>query len=110
VLTLACTGTVKDNILETTEKVHTGLIVNFQTKQIIGLLGGWNAHIDSVDDTSIEFSDISSKSSTPLTRSGSGSIDRITGSLTAFIYAEMGKKPLTNYSVDLICKPGQRLF
>jgi hypothetical protein len=37
VLTLACTGTVKDNILETTEKVHTGLIVNFQTKQIIGL-------------------------------------------------------------------------
>jgi len=113
VLTLACTGTVKDNILDSIEKVQTGVIVNFQTKQVTGLLAGWDARIDRVDDTSIAFSGISSKSRSPvLTDGGGGSIDRITGSLTANIFAwERGKtEPTTNYSVDLICKPAQRLF
>jgi hypothetical protein len=61
-LTLACAGTVKDNILGDTEKVQTGLIVNFQTRQITGILGGWNARIDQVDDATIDFSGIISVS------------------------------------------------
>jgi len=112
-LTLACTGTVKDHILDSVEKVQTGVIVNFQARQITGLLAGWDARIDRIDDTSIAFSGISSKSRSPvLTDGGGGSIDRITGSLVANIFAwERGKtEPTTNYSVDLICKPAQRLF
>jgi hypothetical protein len=111
-LALACTGTVKDNILDSVEKVQTGLIVNFQTKQITGLLGGWDARIDRIDDTTIGFSGISSKAPSPvLTHGGCGAIDRISGSLTANIYAWWhGTEPLTDFSVDLICKPAQRLF
>jgi hypothetical protein len=111
-LTLTCTGTVKDNILDFVEKVQTGVIVNFQTRQIIGLLGGWDARIDSVDDTTVRFSNVSGGAPSPdLTHGGSGVIDRITGSLTANIYAWWhGTEPLTDYTVDLICKPARRLF
>jgi hypothetical protein len=112
-LTLACTGTVKDNNLDFVEKVQTGVIVNFQTKQIIGLLGGWDSRIDRVDETAIDFSGISSRSkefSPNMIHSGGGSIDRITGSLTASIFAWVGEKSITNYSVNLLCKPAQRLF
>jgi hypothetical protein len=111
-LTLACTGTVKDNILDFVEKVQTGVIVNFQTKQIIGLLGGWDARIDAVDGTTVRFSAISSRAPSPvLTHGGSGAIDRITGSLTANIYAWWhGTEPLTDYSVDRSASPHSDCF
>jgi hypothetical protein len=54
-LTLSCAGTVTNTLTNKVEKVRIGVIVNFETNQVIGLGPGWEANIDSVDDTSVDF-------------------------------------------------------
>ena len=77
-LTLSCTGTLSDSLLNKVDKVRIGVILNFQTKQIVGRGYGWDAGIDKVNETLVGFHRYSSnelRNMVPV----DGSIDRITG-------------------------------
>lgn len=110
-LTLACTGTTNGTM--SAEKLNVGLNINFQTKQVIGFGPGWEADI-TVGETAISFFKLYDDGQT--TRVIVGTIDRVTGSVTASVAATIKNaidgKPerVMSRSYDLSCKPAQRLF
>jgi hypothetical protein len=107
-LTLSCTGTLTDSLANKVAKLRIGLIVNFQTKQVIGLGDGWEADIVAVGEAQIDFLRYSGtdKSMTFI----EGTIDRVTGFSSASvavssIQRDRTFKTITSLSFDLLCNP-----
>jgi hypothetical protein len=91
--------------------VAIAAILNFQTKQIVGLGYGWEADIDKVNETLVAFHRYASNEMRNMVLVD-GSIDRITGSLMANVVVTtmQDRSTIINVSYDLVCRPGQRLF
>jgi hypothetical protein len=109
-LTLSCTGTLTDSLANKVAKLRIGLIVNFQTKQVIGLGDGWEADIVAVGEAQIDFLRYfgTDESMTFI----EGTIDRVTGFASASvavssIQRDRTFKTITSLSFDLLCNPAQ---
>jgi hypothetical protein len=111
-LMLSCTGTLTDHLNDKADKMRIGVIVNFQTMQVVGLGHGWEANIDKVDEILVAFLRYSGNDQLKTMTLIDGTIDRITGLLVANVVVSsmQDHKPLINVSYDLLCKPAQRLF
>jgi archaellum component FlaG (FlaF/FlaG flagellin family) len=105
-LTLACKGT---NIVEyeathnkVPSQVTMGIIVDFQKKTVVGFTPGddISVMIKDVDETAISFG------GQALNVIISGTIDRVTGTVVATII----NGETTTDSLELQCKPTQRMF
>jgi hypothetical protein len=105
-LTLACKGT---NIVEyeaahnkVPSQVTMGIIVDFGKKTVVGFTPGNDipVMIEDVDETSISFEGHA------LNVMISGTIDRVTGTVVASI---MNGETTTD-SLELQCKPTERMF
>jgi hypothetical protein len=109
-LTLSCTGTLNNDLLNKSNKVRIGVIVNFQTGQITGLGRGWEADLTSIDENLIPFH--RNSENVQLRTIVDGTVDRITGSLMANVGVTSMPDSLTLVSVsyNLVCRPGRRLF
>lgn len=110
-LMLSCTGMLNDGLLSKVDQVRIGVILNFQTMQVVGLGYGWEANIDKVNETLVAFHRYSSNELRNMVLVD-GTIDRITGSLMAnvVVTARQDSSTLISVSYDLLCKPAQRLF
>jgi hypothetical protein len=110
-LMLSCTGTLNDGLLNKVDKVRIGVLLNFQTMQVVGLGYGWEANIDKVNETLVAFHRYSSNELKNMVLIN-GTVDRITGSLMANVVVTSSQDSSTIISVsyDLLCKPAQRLF
>jgi hypothetical protein len=111
-LTFSCDGTIADAKASESKPERVtkmGLIVNFAERSV----SGFNivAHIDRVDDASISFGGegnlppLPGARSTPVSMTVMGSIDRVTGAVSATTLTTA-----TMYTYDLLCKPVKRLF
>jgi hypothetical protein len=105
-LTLACKGT---NIVEyeathnkVPSQVTMGIIVDFGKKTVVGFTPGNDipVMIEDVDETSISFEGHA------LNVIISGTIDRVTGTVVATII----NGETTTDSLELLCKPTERMF
>jgi len=110
-LTLSCDGTAK-NILTTAEDdkpekiTKLGILVNLAGQTVLGF--GHPARITKVDAVSVEFSAHGTEISN---WSINGTVDRITGSITATELSSSAKGALIfGESWDLTCKPTKRVF
>jgi hypothetical protein len=116
-LALSCTGAMTNKLNKKVDKLTLSLIIDLQKMEIAGLGRDWKGYILSVDETSISF--VGHGSYGPLSAAATGTIDRVTGVLTASAMAfpvretlQEGLKdePVISLSYDLACKPTQRLF
>jgi hypothetical protein len=110
-LMLSCTGTLNDGLLNKVDKVRIGLILNFQTMQVVGLGYGWEANIVKVNETLVAFHRYSSNELKNMVLID-GTIDRVTGSLmgNVVVTSRQDSSTIISVSYDLLCKPAQRLF
>jgi hypothetical protein len=110
-LMLSCTGALNDGLLNKVDSVRIGVILNFQTMQVVGLGYGWEANIDRVNETLVAFHRYSSNELKNMVLVD-GTIDRITGSLMAdvVVTSRQDSSTIISVSYDLACKPAQRLF
>jgi hypothetical protein len=110
-LMLSCTGTLHDGLLNKVDRVRIGVILNFQTMQVVGLGYGWEANIDKVNETLVTFRRNSSNELKNMVLID-GTIDRLTGSLIAnvVVSSRQDSSTIISVSYDLLCKPAQRLF
>jgi hypothetical protein len=109
-LTLACQGTETSQWgsgPKSSEKVTIGIIVDLQKKTVTGLEPTTPVTIVTVTDTMISFygQDSGLKG---LAWSMYGTLDRITGSLVA--NSSRHEAPKNELSLDLKCRPAQRMF
>jgi hypothetical protein len=102
-LTLACNGLeIREDGRKTSDQVNIGVILYFQEKSVFGFLNT-NLFINDITETTISFA------------GGvegwlmNGTLDRVTGMLTANASTVKGK-PIASISYDLKCKPTQRMF
>jgi hypothetical protein len=110
-LMLSCTGMLNDGLLNKVDKVRIGVILNFQTMQVVGLGYGWEANIEKVNEILVAFHRYSDNELRNMVLVD-GIIDRITGSLMAnvVVTSRQDGSIIISVSYDLLCKPGQRLF
>ena len=105
-LTLACKGTSIVEYVATHNKVPSqvtiGIIVDFQKKAVVGFTPGDDipVMIKDVDETAISFG------GQAFNVIISGTIDRVTGTVVATII----NGETTTDSLELQCKPTQRMF
>ena len=105
-LTLACKGTIIVEYVATHNKVPSpvtmGIMVDFQKKTVVGFTPGNDipVMIKDVDETAISFEGHA------LNVTISGNIDRVTGTVVATII----NGETTTDSLELQCKPTQRMF
>jgi len=109
-LTLACRGTETDKGdagSSSSQQINIGIIVDFQKKAVLGLSGDSEpVPITSISETTISFAAI---------ETGwvmNGTLDRVTGALVAAsIKSDPNtRKTILSVSLDLQCKPTQRMF
>jgi ethanolamine utilization microcompartment shell protein EutS len=111
-LTLACKGTETDkgDAGSSSEQINIGVIVDFQKKAVLGLSGGEPVPvpITSISETTISF-DISVRAVGWVM---TGTLDRVTGALVASSIKSdpSTRKTRLSVSLDLQCKPTQRMF
>jgi hypothetical protein len=111
-LTLACKGTETDkgDAGSSSEQINIGVIVDFQKKAVLGLSGGEPvpAPITSISETTISFDIAVSAVGWVMT----GTLDRVTGALVASSLKSdpSTRKTILSVSLDLQCKPTQRMF
>jgi hypothetical protein len=110
-LMLSCTGMLNDGLLNKVDKVRVGVILNFQTMQVVGLGYGWEANIEKVNEILVAFHRYSGNELRNMVLVD-GIIDRVTGSLMAnvVVTSRQDGSTIISVSYDLLCKPGQRLF
>ena len=105
-LTVACKGTNIVEYVATHNKVPSqvtmGIIVDFQKKTVVGFTPGddISVMIKDVDETAISFG------GQALNVIITGTIDRVTGTVVATII----NGETTTDSLELQCKPTQRMF
>jgi hypothetical protein len=102
-LTLACNGSeIREDGSKASDQVNIGVILDFQEKSVFGFLNT-NLFINDISETTISFA------------GGvegwlmNGTLDRVTGMLTANASRVKGKLS-ASISYDLKCKPTQRMF
>jgi hypothetical protein len=101
-LTLACKGTANG------DEINIGLIVDFQKKVILGLSGdSESVPITRITETTISFAANQKEIGWVM----SGTLDRVTGVLVASsIRSDRTGKTILSVSLNLQCKPTQRMF
>jgi hypothetical protein len=116
-LTLACQGTATITGMEDAkpEPISMGIIVNFTKKTVHGfgdpIFGEQLIEITRITETTVYFGATGELSRT-ISRSVIGTIDRVTGDVSAdfmSVDAKTGKN-LTSWSYALKCRPTQRMF
>jgi hypothetical protein len=108
-LTLACKGTETDKggAGSSSEQINIGIIVDFQKKVVLGLSGDSEpVPITSISETTISFA---------AKETGwvmNGTLDRVTGALVAssIKFEPTTRKTILSVSLDLQCRPTQRMF
>ena len=108
-LTLACKGTEthKGGAGSSSEQINIGVIVDFQKKAVLGLSGDSEpVPITSISETTISFA---------AQETGwvmNGTLDRVTGALVAASIKSnpSTRKTILTVSLDLQCRPTQRMF
>jgi hypothetical protein len=108
-LTLACQGTETDKggAGSSSEQINIGIIVDFQKKVVLGLSGdSVPVPITSISETTISFA---------AQETGwvmNGTLDRVTGALVAssIKFEPSTRKTILSVSLDLQCRPAQRMF
>ncbi len=108
-LTLACQGTETDKggAGSSSEQINIGIIVDFQKKAVLGLSGDSEpVPITSISETTISFA--ANETGWVMT----GTLDRVTGALVAssIKFEPSTRKTMLSVSLDLQCKPTQRMF
>src|SRR5260370_41900288 len=108
-LTLACQGTVTDNIKPDAkpEPISMGIVLNFTTRTVKGFPHIGEAEITRVDEVTIVF--VASHHG-HAEWGFDGTIDPVTGDLEAhsILMVETGNSRIVSYSLK--CKPTQRMF
>jgi hypothetical protein len=111
-LTLACKGTETDkgDAGSSSEQINIGVIVDFQKKAVLGLSGGEPVPvpITSISETTISFDIAMSEVGWVM----NGTLDRVTGALVAssIRFEPSTRKTILSVSLDLQCRPTQRMF
>jgi hypothetical protein len=109
-LTLACQGTVTDNIEpDAKQPISMGIVLNFTTRTVQGFPHFGNAEITKVDDGHIVF--VASYDGNNVEWGFVGTIDRVTGDLKAhwmLMNMETGNSRIVAYSLK--CQPTQRML
>ena len=102
-LTLACQGTQTsgEGARKSSEVINIGIVVDFQKKTVVGLEPAVPLTIDGLTETTISF--VGQEADWHM----SGTLDRVTGSLVA---TSIRRNPDFMVSLDLQCKPTQRMF
>jgi hypothetical protein len=101
-LTLACKGNeTSGGPRKSSEVINIGIIVDLQKKTVAGLEPTAPLTITEITETTISFFGAEGEWHM------SGTLDRVTGSLSAF---SSRKNPNIEFSLDLQCKPTQRMF
>ena len=102
-LTLACKGTEtsKGGARTSSEVINIGIVVDFQKKTVVGLEPTTPLTIDGLTETTISF--VGAEADWNM----NGTLDRVTGSLVA---TSIRRNPDFMVSLDLQCKPTQRMF
>jgi hypothetical protein len=122
VLTLACQGTITETVDsakssdDKPEPVSTGIVLNFANRTVQGFFdpgGGlfgldeyYPVTITSWDDAIVSFKG----SSSGKTSSIDGTIDRVTGALSALRLLSSTNKLISALKYELKCRPAQRMF
>ena len=107
-LMLACKGTTTDNMKDAKgvkpEPLSIGIIVNFTNRTVQGLLlpASESVPISEVTDLTIAFDGGTPQGSVH------GTIDRVTGDLSATFFWSNANAISTDYSLK--CRPAQRTF
>jgi hypothetical protein len=112
-LTLACKGTETDRggAGMSSDEINIGVIVDFQKKVVFGLSGGEPAvpvPITNISETTISFDIAASAMGWFM----AGTLDRMTGALVASSIKSdpSTRETILSVSLDLQCKPTQRMF
>jgi hypothetical protein len=110
-LTLACQGTVMDNIKRDAkpEPISMGIVLNFAARTVQGFPDIGDAAITKVDDGRIVF--VASYDDNNVEWGFVGTIDRVTGDLKAhwmLMNMETGNSRIVAYSLK--CQPTQRML
>jgi hypothetical protein len=102
-LTLACQGKETSGVgaRKSSEVINIGIIVDFQKKAVVGLEPTVPLTIDDITETTISFVEAGRD------WGRSGTLDRVTGALVA---ASVRSNPNVSFSLDLQCRPTQRMF
>jgi|SRR6516162_8654705 len=102
-LTLACKGKETSGVAarKSSEVINIGIVVDFQKKTVVGLEPTTPLTIDGLTETTISF--VGQEADWHM----SGTLDRVTGSLVA---TSIRRNPDFMVSLDLQCKPTQRMF
>jgi hypothetical protein len=108
-LTLACKGTETDKggAGSSSDQIKIGVIVDFQKKAVLGLSGDSEpVPITSITETIISFA--ANETSWVM----NGTLDRVTGALvlSSIKFDPSTRKTILSVSLDLQCKPTQRMF
>jgi hypothetical protein len=108
-LTLVCQGTETDKggAGSSSEQINIGIIVDFQKKAVLGLSGDSEpVPITSISETTISFA--ANETGWVMT----GTLDRVTGALVAssITFEPSTRKTMLSVSLDLKCRPTQRMF
>jgi hypothetical protein len=108
-LTLACkrTETDRGGAGTSSDEINIGVIVDFQKKTVLGLSGdSESVPITSISETTISFA--AKETGWVMT----GTLDRVTGALVASSIKSdpSTRKTILSVSLDLQCKPTQRMF
>jgi hypothetical protein len=103
VLTLACKGKETSGVGagKSSEVINIGIVVDLQKKTVVGLEPTTPLTIDGLTETTISF--VAQEADWHM----SGTLDRVTGSLVAF---SIRRNPDFTVSLDLQCRPTQRMF
>jgi hypothetical protein len=114
-ITLRCIGTETNHLGGGVDKIDIGVTVDFQAMQVIGLTLG-PLPIVGVNDNTITISyfnrnkTMQSGKTIEMVQSVDGDIDRISGAIQLTSTTYLNGKAGINFSYNLACKPGQRLF
>jgi hypothetical protein len=115
-LTLACQGTMTGGTEDAKpEPISMGIIVNFTRKTVHGfgdpIFGEQLINITGITETAVFFS-ASDKFSQTILQSVIGTIDRVTGDVSADFTSMDTKtgKTIASTSYALKCRPTQRMF
>ena len=110
-LTLACEGTVADNIKPDAKPkpISMGIVLNFAARTVQGFPHIGDAEITKVDDSRIVF--VASYDDNNVEWGFAGTVDRVTGDLKAhWMLMNMETGNFRNVTYSLKCKPTQRMI
>ena len=107
-LTLACQGkeTDRGGVGTSSDEINIGVIVDFQKKTVLLSGDSETVPITSISETTISFA------ANEIGWVMNGTLDRVTGALVAssIKFEPSTRKTILSVSLDLQCRPTQRMF